>query len=110
LSLGLELRVGISSGEASHEDGDWFGTPVVEAARLESAARAGQILVSEVVRSIVGTRGGATFRPAGKRDLKGFPRPVPVIEVIWRDESTPRIVRRKPHRRRRRAVLIGSVV
>ena len=28
------LRIGISTGEASEEQGDWFGTPVVEAARL----------------------------------------------------------------------------
>ena len=84
--MGLELRVGISSGEASHEGGDWFGTPVVEAARLEGAARPGQILVSEVVRTLVGTRGGAQFRPAGTREFKGFDRPVPVVEVVWRDE------------------------
>ena len=66
--LGLQLRIGVSSGEASHEDGDWFGTPVIEAARLESAARPGQILVSDVVRSIVGTRGGQVFHSAGKRE------------------------------------------
>jgi class 3 adenylate cyclase/pimeloyl-ACP methyl ester carboxylesterase len=106
--LGLELRVGISSGEASHEDGDWFGTPVVEAARLEAAAQAGQILVSEVVRSIVGTRGGAQFRSAGTRELKGFARPVPVVEVVWRDASTPRPVKRKTQRPRRRRTLVGG--
>jgi class 3 adenylate cyclase len=106
--LGLQLRVGISSGEASHEQGDWFGTPVVEAARLEAAARAGQILVSEVVRSIVGTRGGTEFRPAGKRELKGFAQPVPVIEVVWRDESTPRPMQRKPKKSKRPRMLVAG--
>src|SRR5262245_52895193 len=43
----LGLRVGISVGEAVNEDGDWYGTPVVEAARLCAAARAGQILVAD---------------------------------------------------------------
>ena len=28
------LRIGIATGEATHDQGDWFGTPVVEAARL----------------------------------------------------------------------------
>ncbi len=39
----LEMRVGVSVGDAAYEDGDWFGTPVVEASRLcgvcEAAAR-----------------------------------------------------------------------
>ena len=34
----LEMRVGISVGDATFEDGDWFGTPVVEASRLCAAA------------------------------------------------------------------------
>jgi class 3 adenylate cyclase len=34
----IAMRVGISAGDASFEDGDWFGTPVVEAARLCAAA------------------------------------------------------------------------
>ena len=32
------IRVGIAAGEVASESGDWFGTPVVEASRLESAA------------------------------------------------------------------------
>ena len=34
------LRVGLSGGEATREDGDYFGDPVVEAARLCAAMRA----------------------------------------------------------------------
>ncbi len=63
--LGLAVRIGVSSGEASNEEDDWFGTPVVEAARLESAAGAGQILVSNIVPWIVGTRGRDFSVPAG---------------------------------------------
>ena len=48
----LEMRVGVSAGDATFEDGDWFGTPVVEAARLCSAAAGGQILVSDLVRML----------------------------------------------------------
>ena len=45
----LEIRVGISAGDASFEDGDFFGTPVVEASRLCADAAGGQILVSDLV-------------------------------------------------------------
>src|SRR4029077_14532980 len=48
--LPLALRVGISVGEATFEDNDWFGTPVVEASRLCSAASSRQVLVADVVR------------------------------------------------------------
>ena len=38
----LGVRIGMSAGEAVEEDGDYFGDPVVEAARLCAAARVGR--------------------------------------------------------------------
>ena len=52
----LAMRVGISAGDATFEDGDWFGTPVVEASRLCTAADGGQILVTDIVRVLAGSR------------------------------------------------------
>ncbi|MEZ5237593.1 MAG: adenylate/guanylate cyclase domain-containing protein [Microthrixaceae bacterium] len=78
----LELRVGISIGEVLEEDGDWFGTPVVEAARLCDAAGDGRTLAHSVVASLVGSRGQHfTFSDVGERTLKGLPDALPVIEV-----------------------------
>jgi class 3 adenylate cyclase len=37
----VQIYVGISAGEAAQDDGDWFGTPVNEAARLCAAAKPG---------------------------------------------------------------------
>jgi class 3 adenylate cyclase len=85
--LRLGLRVGVSIGEASFEQGDWYGSPVTGAARLCGHARPGQILVSDVVRALVGTRGGHRFESVGALDLKGFPDPVPAAEVAW--QPTP---------------------
>src|SRR5207253_2246914 len=48
----LQMRVGVSVGDATIEDGDWFGTPVVEASRLCAAATAEQILVADLVRAL----------------------------------------------------------
>ena len=61
--LGLSLRVGISAGDVSWEDGDCFGLPVVEAARLESVADPGQILCAEIVHHLCqGPTGSARGR------------------------------------------------
>ena len=80
----LEMRVGVSAGDATFEDGDWFGTPVVEASRLCSAATGGQILVSDLVRALAGSRCEFTVDPIGTRELKGLPAPIAVCDVDWR--------------------------
>lgn len=79
----LSVRVGISTGEATSEDGDYFGDPVVEAARLCASAEGGQILAAEIVRALAGRRTPCTFRPVGDLELKGLPDPLPTVEVVW---------------------------
>ena len=83
VGIPLALRVGLALGEVAVEDGDVFGTPVVEAARLVAVARPGQILATALVRAVAGTRAGVTFGDLGPLDLKGLPEPVPVCEVGW---------------------------
>jgi tetratricopeptide (TPR) repeat protein len=65
------------------DEGDVFGTPVVEAARLCAAAEGRQILAAEVVRLLVKGRGGDEFSPLGELELKGLPEPVTALEVPW---------------------------
>lgn len=79
----LELRIGISAGDVTVEDGDCFGTPVVEASRLCSAASGGQILAAAVVQLLARGRGGHAFLPCGAMELKGLPDPVETVEVRW---------------------------
>ncbi len=79
----LEMRVGVSAGDVELDEGDYFGMPVVEAARLCAVATAGQILASDLVRSLAGSRGGYDFGARGERSLKGLPDPVGVVEVRW---------------------------
>ena len=81
--LDLGLRVGVAVGEVSLEDGDVFGTPVVEAARLVAAAATGQILCTALVRAIAGSRAGHTFVDLGPAELKGLPDPVDLCAVEW---------------------------
>jgi hypothetical protein len=83
------VRVGVSAGEAACESGDWFGTPVVEAARLCAKAEPGQTLVSELVRGLVGSRGGHQFRSVGALTLKGLSAPLPSAAVIRTPIAAP---------------------
>jgi class 3 adenylate cyclase/tetratricopeptide (TPR) repeat protein len=77
------IRVGISMGDASYENGDYYGTPVIEAARLCARARGGQILLSEVTRIMAGSRGAHEFSSLGALALKGLPAPVLTHELSW---------------------------
>jgi class 3 adenylate cyclase len=77
------LRVGLSVGEANNEDGDYFGDPVVEAARLCSRCDTGQILATDFVRAMAGRRSRHECRALGELTLKGLPVPVESIEVVW---------------------------
>src|SRR5262245_8359437 len=78
----VQIRIGISSGEATREDDDVFGPPVVEAARLCAVAAGDQIVVSDVVRSLARGR-GHNFSSLGELTLKGLPEPVASFAVKW---------------------------
>lgn len=87
--LGISVRIGINSGEATAaEDGDYYGTPVVAAQRLCGLASGGQILVSGVVRALVGSKGGIVFESRGQESLKGLADPIEVYEVALKAASS----------------------
>lgn len=79
----LHIRIGVAVGDISLEEGDVFGTPVIESSRLCSEAEGGQILVADLVRVLTHGRGEHTFTPLGPRPLKGLAAPVDVCEVGW---------------------------
>jgi class 3 adenylate cyclase len=87
----LAIRIGLSAGDVAVEEGDCFGTPVIEAARLCAAAEGGQVLVTEVVRLLAGLAGTHQFSPVGPRELKGLPGPVSVWAVTWAPLAEPSI-------------------
>ena len=89
--LAFAVRIGLNVGEPIRDEGDYFGTPVVIAKRLCDAGAPGQILASEVVRALVGTRGGFTYRALEPVPLKGVADPVPACEVVWEPSTEQRI-------------------
>ncbi len=77
------LRVGLSGGEVTKEDDDYFGDPVVEAARLCALCDSGQVLAANIVRLMAGRRSRHECRSLGNLALKGLPDPVATVEVLW---------------------------
>ena len=79
----LAIRVGLAVGEADAEGGDYFGLPVVEAARLCAAAVGGEILTTGLMRTLARSRSEVVFEPVGSLDLKGLEDPVETWRVAW---------------------------
>ena len=80
---GLHLRVGLHAGEPVREGDDFFGQSVVIAKRICDGAQAGQIVVSELVHDIVGSRGDFIWKELGWIALKGVATPVSCCELAW---------------------------
>ena len=79
----LNLRIGIGAGEATVEDGDYFGLPSIEAARLCDKAPSDGILASPMARMTAGRGDGLSFESVGMLELKGIPEPVEAFAVGW---------------------------
>ncbi len=80
----LQVRVGLHVGEPIREEQDYFGMSVVVAKRLCERAMGGQILASDLVRRLVGSRGGHSFHDLGLLTLKGVAEAISAFEVIWK--------------------------
>lgn len=76
----VKIRIGLNAGEPIAEGEDLFGTSVQLARRLCDRARAGRVLVSDVVRQLVAGK-GFEFDHLGAESLKGFDEPVSLYEV-----------------------------
>jgi pimeloyl-ACP methyl ester carboxylesterase len=70
--LGLEVRVGLHTGEVQLMDNDVGGLAVHIGARIGSAASAGEVLVSSSVKDLV-AGSGINFTDRGEHTLKGVP-------------------------------------
>ncbi len=79
----LGVRIGVSLGDTTADDGDYFGEPVVEAARLCAHAQGGQIVINDLVHRLAGARDGHSFRLLGDLELKGISEPVAAFELVW---------------------------
>ncbi len=79
----LQLRIGLGAGESTFKEGDYFGMPAIEAARLCARAPTDGILVSGAVKMLAGRCEGVEFVSVGELELKGFPELVQAFSVSW---------------------------
>jgi class 3 adenylate cyclase len=70
--LGIEVRAGVHTGEIERSEDGLRGIAVHLAARIVSAARPGEVLVSNTVKDIV-AGSGIQFRERGEHELAGVP-------------------------------------
>jgi class 3 adenylate cyclase len=79
----LHVRIGLGAGESTVHDGDYFGMPSIEAARLCDKAPADGILVSPAVRMLASRLDGIGFDSVGELELSGFSEPIEAFAVPW---------------------------
>jgi TolB-like protein/class 3 adenylate cyclase/Tfp pilus assembly protein PilF len=86
---GLHLRIGIHLGDVIVEDGDIYGDGVNVAARLESIAPPGGIVLSKQVHDHIGANVSARFVSLGEQSVKNISRPIHAYRVEYSAESAP---------------------
>ena len=77
----IELRIGIHLGDVEHDEGpppDVYGDTVNIAARLESIAEAGDVVISTSTYLCLDQKQAAPFNNCGKQTLKNIATPVEV--------------------------------
>ena len=86
----MQFRIGINLGDIlSRDDGTIYGDGVNVAARLESLAEPGGIMISESVRMQVHSLIDVSIADAGKHEVKNIAEPVHVHRIVL-DESAPK--------------------
>jgi class 3 adenylate cyclase len=79
--LGLDVRVGIHTGEVEAIDGKAGGLAVHIGARVAASAAPREVLVSSTVKDLT-AGSGLQFEDAGLRELKGIPEPWRLFRVV----------------------------
>lgn len=71
-ALGIDVRAGLHTGECEVRGDELAGVAVHLAARIESLASGGEVLVSTTVKDLV-AGSGIEFADKGEHQLKGIP-------------------------------------
>lgn len=79
-SAALHARIGVHAGEPLPDEGRLFGCSINTAVRVCGQARAGQVLVTDVIRQLA-QGSGFSFQPLGDRPLKGLAQTHSLFEL-----------------------------
>ena len=114
--LPLPVGIGLDAGEATPVEGGFRGGALNRAARLCSLARPGEVLASDSVRELAGATEGVAYGFRRVERLKGFEKPVGVVEIHPAERARRREVARTLKRTalgsrpRRRLGLLAALV
>ena len=104
----MHFRVGINLGDIhEHPDGTVYGDGVNVAARLESLARPGGVMISEFAYQQVRRSPDMAFADAGEHDVKNVAEPVRAYRLLGGDEPDAAV---KAPRRKRMAAAAALLV
>jgi eukaryotic-like serine/threonine-protein kinase len=81
----VRVRMGLHTGEAIREEGDFFGRSVILAARIAAQAEGGEILVSSVLKERCND-GELSFESGRDVELKGLAGTHEVFSARWEPE------------------------
>ena len=70
--LGLQVRVGLHTGECERAESKLTGIAVHTGARIAALAKPGEVLVSRTVKDLV-AGSGIEFEDRGEEELRGIP-------------------------------------
>jgi adenylate cyclase len=85
----IVLRVGINLGDVAVEGEDLYGDGVNIAARLQSLAEPGEILIAGNVHDQVETKVAQRYEDLGFREIKNILRPIRVFRVNYTTQYPP---------------------
>ena len=80
--ISIRVRMGLHTGTATTRDGDYFGTEVARAARIEASAHGGQIVLSPATAALVTDH---LVRSLGSHQLKDFATEIELSQLGCRD-------------------------
>jgi predicted ATPase/class 3 adenylate cyclase len=80
----LRVRIGVHTGEADLQSGDYYGPAVNRCARLRAVAHSGQVLVSAVTADVITEAPPADLqlRDLGEHQLKDLQEPERIWQVV----------------------------
>ena len=76
--LRLPVRMGVATGEAAMQDGDYFGPVLNRVARVMAAGHGGQILLDGATTALIG---GVDLTALGARRLRDIAQPVEIFQI-----------------------------
>ena len=105
----MVFRIGIHLGDIHEKvDGTVYGDGINVAARLQSLADAGGVVVSGSVHESIRGRLGLGFGYLGEQDVKNIPEPVQAYRVLAKGEAPPATTQSKSRNSGPRLALITA--